>query len=253
MWPPTEYYTDQNILWKLHKAMHGLRTSPRAWQEHLAQVLKDLGLQRLVSEPNVYKNILGTLYVMAYVDDLLFFGEDTEVFKAIQAQVLLRPTGELLVGHTISFLGRQLTHKGEYIEITLGDKYMNTLLEEQDMHNSRPVNTPGTAAMKTTTGETALTPDKHKQYRRAVGKLQWMTYICYATKEIARDLTAQKAHSQLKLKHLLRYLQGTRSLNYIARPASMPALKEIQIDVYTDADWAGCSATRKSATGFVTL
>ena len=258
MWPPAEYYTDHNILWKLHKAMYGLRTSPKAWQEHLAQVLKDLGLQRLVSEPNVYKNILGTLYVMAYVDDLLFFGEDTEVtrvFKAIQAQVLLRPTGELLIEHTISFLGRQLTNKGEYIEITLGDKYMNNLLEEQDMHNSRPVNTPGTAALKTTTDDTALTPDEHKQYRRAVGKLQWMTYtrpdICYATKELARDLTAPTAHSQLKLKHLLRYLQGTRSLNYIVRPASMPTLKEIQIDVYTDADWAGCPATRKSTTGFV--
>ena len=52
--------------------MYGLRTSPKAWQEHLAQVLKELGLQRLVSEPNVYKNIFGTLYVMVYVDDLLF-------------------------------------------------------------------------------------------------------------------------------------------------------------------------------------
>ena len=179
MWPPAEYYTDHNILWKLHKAMYGLRTSPKAWQEHLAQVLKDLELQRLVSEPNVHKNILGTLYVTAYVDDLLFFGEDTEVtrvFKAIQAQVLLRPTGGLLIGHTISVLGRQLTNKGEYIEITVGDKYMNNLLEEQDMHNSRPVNTPGTAALKTTTGDTALTPDEHKQYRRAVGKLQWRTY-----------------------------------------------------------------------------
>ena len=31
----------------------------------------------------------------------------------------------------------------------------------------------------------------------------------------------------------------------------MPTLKEIQIDVYTDADWAGCPATRKSTTGFV--
>ena len=85
MWPPAEYYTDQNILWKLHKAMYGLRTSPEAWQEHLAQVLKDLGLQRLVSEPNVYKNILGTVYVMAYVDDLLFFGEDTEVTRVFKA------------------------------------------------------------------------------------------------------------------------------------------------------------------------
>ena len=258
MWPPAEYYTDTSILWKLHKAMYGLRTSPKAWQEHLAQVLKDLGLQRLVSEPNVYKNILGTLFIMAYVDDLLFSGVDEEVtkaFKAIQAQVLLRPTGELLVGHTISFLGRQLTHKGEYIEITLGEKYMNNLLEEQDMHNSRPVNTPGTAALKTTDNEAALTPDEHKLYRRAVGKLQWMTYtrpdICYATKELARDLTGPTTHSQQKLKHLLRYLQGTRNLNYIVRPASLPTRNEIQIDVYTDADWAGCPTTRKSTSGFV--
>ena len=195
---------------------------------------------------------------MAYVDDLLFFGEDAEVtklFKAIHAQVLLRPTGELLVGHTISFPARQLTHKGEYIETTLGDKYMNTPLEEQDMHNSKLVNTPRTAALKTTTDETALTPEEHKQYRRVVGKLQWMTYsrpdICYATKELARDLTAPTVHSLQKLKHVFRYLQGTRSLNYIARPASMPTQKEIQIDVYTDADWAGCPATRKSTTGFV--
>ena len=63
MWPPAEYYTEQNILWKMQKAMYGLRTSPNTWQEqHLVQVLKDLGLQRLVSEPNVYKNALGTLY-----------------------------------------------------------------------------------------------------------------------------------------------------------------------------------------------
>ena len=132
---------------------------------------------------------------------------------------------------------------------------MNTLLEEQDMHNSRPVNTPGTAALKTTTDETALTPDEQKHYRRAVGMLQWMTYtgpdICYATEELARDLTAPTAHSLQKLKHLLRYLQGTRSLNYIVRPASKPTQTEIQIDVYTDADWAGCPATCKSTTGFV--
>ena len=258
MWPPAEYYTDPNILWKLHKAMYGLRSSPKAWQDHLAQVLQSLGLQRLISEPNVYRNIAGTLFLMVYVDDLLLFGIDSEVtriFAAVQAQVLLRPTGELLIGQTISFLGRQLTHRGEYIEITLGDKYMSTLLEEQGMQDSRPVNTPGTAALKTTDHETPLTPEEHKAYRRAVGKLQWMTYtrpdICYATKELARDLTAPTTHSQHKLKHLLRYLQGTRNLHYIVKPASIPNKDEIQVDIYTDADWAGCPSTRKSTTGFV--
>ena len=82
-----------------------------------------------------------------------------------------------------------------------------------------------------------------------------MTYtrpdICYATKELARDLTAPTTHSQQKLKHLLRYLQGTKNLNYIVRPASMSTKDEIQVDVDTDADWAGCPATRKSTSEFV--
>ena len=70
---------------------------------------------------------------------------------------------------------------------------MTTLLEEQDMHNSRPVNTPGTAALKATDIEAPPTPDEHKLYRRAVVKLQWMTCTrpdsCYTRKELARDLT----------------------------------------------------------------
>ena len=85
------------------------------------------------------------------------------------------------------------------------------------------MNNPGAAALKSTNNEAPVTTDEHKLYRRAVGKLQWMTYtrpdICYATKELARDLTAPTRHSQQKLKHLLRYLQGTKSLSYIVRPA----------------------------------
>ena len=91
--PPKEYYTNPNILWKLHKAMYGLRSSLKAWQEHLAKVPTDLGLKRLQSEPNVYTN--GKVYIMVYVDDLLFTGEPDEVartFKEIQAKMLLRHT-----------------------------------------------------------------------------------------------------------------------------------------------------------------
>jgi len=51
--------------------MYGLRSSPKASQDHLAKVLTDLGLKRLQSEPNVYAN----------VDDLLFIGEPEEVTR----------------------------------------------------------------------------------------------------------------------------------------------------------------------------
>ena len=98
-----------------------------------------------------------------------------------------------------------------YIEITVGDKYVTTLLEEQDMQNSRPVNSPGTAALKATDNEVPLAPDEHKLYRRAAGKPQWMTHprpaICYATREEKghgrwRSTSSQVAHKPEAGQHL---------------------------------------------------
>ena len=55
--------------------------------------------------------------------------------------------------------------------------------------------------------EQPLTTEEHKAYRRAVGKLRWITYtqpgISYATKELARSLTQPTILDQQKLKHIL--------------------------------------------------
>ena len=54
MWPPQEFYNDSwQKVSRLHKAMYGLRSSPSAWQNHLAQILQDLNMTRLKSEPNI--------------------------------------------------------------------------------------------------------------------------------------------------------------------------------------------------------
>ena len=118
------------------KAIYGLRTSPKSWQDFLVDVLKQLGLTRLVSEPNVYRNEQQTVFVMVYVDDLLLLGEQSEVnkiFESIQQKVLLRPTGELTYGKTISFLGRNLTNRGDHIDITLAPDYIEAILKEHNL------------------------------------------------------------------------------------------------------------------------
>ena len=231
MWPPAELYGQHStIVWQLLKAIYGLRTSPKSWQDFLADVLKQLGLTRLVSEPNVYRNEQQTVFVMVYVDDLLFLGEQSEVnkiFEAIQQKVLLRPTGELTYGKTISFLGRNLTNRGDHIDITLAPDYVEAILKEHNLQNCNPVTTPGTASLKQTINdEVPLSKEEHAQYRRAVGKLQWLTYtrpdISYATKELARDLQSPTQHSLHKLKHLLRYLRGTQYYKQTVHPTITP-------------------------------
>ena len=262
MYPPKEFYNpEDNIIWKLNKAIYGLRSSPKAWQNHLAEVLQQLGLQRSSAEPNIFMTTNRDCFVLVYVDDLLFLGEEqtiNKLFTAIQQQLLLRPTGTLTPGNTVSFLGRNITNRGDHYEISLSDDYTTALLTETKLQDSKPAVTPGTTALKTATAdyEQHLSAEEHAQFRRAVGKLQWMTYTrpdtSYATKELARSLQQPTTADQQKLKHLLRYIKGTKHYKQIIRPTvKIPPRSIPDLNVYVDSDWAGCPTTRKSTTGFV--
>ena len=57
----------------------------------------------------VFRHPHNKAYIMVYVDDLLFTGEEQEIngiLEQIQQHMLLRPTGESTPGSTVSFLGR---------------------------------------------------------------------------------------------------------------------------------------------------
>ena len=100
VWPPKEFYPNGGCLWKLKKAMYGLRQAPKLWQEHFAEVMTSkLGFRRCKSDPNLYRHESGKLYVLAYVDDLLVVGTD-EMRKGLMSrlteEVLLKETGQLV-------------------------------------------------------------------------------------------------------------------------------------------------------------
>ena len=261
MYPPAEFYNayDQ-IVWRLNKAIYGLRSSPKAWQNHLAEVMQQLGLRRLLSEPNVYATPGGDAYILCYVGDLFIGQQETanKLFRSIQQHLLLRPTRELTVGNAISFLGRNICNKGDYYEVSLADHYTTEPLEEANMLNCNPAPAPGNSTLKATS-EMEQEPNKeeHAAYRRMVGKLQWMTYTRpdsgFATKELARALTQPTTADQQKLKHLLRYIKGTQHYKQYVRPTTKTPTAEAtpDIQVFVDSDWAGCATTRKSTTGFL--
>ena len=80
------------------------------------------------------------MFVMVYVDDLLFLGQPQEVnktFQEIQKHVLLRPTGTLGVGQTIQFLGRDIYNNGDHFELSLKPEYITTLLKETKNGNKQ--------------------------------------------------------------------------------------------------------------------
>ena len=221
MYPPTEFYqATYRIVWKLNKALYGLRSSPKAWQDHLADTLHVLHLVRLRTEPNVFKTpgdtSATTAFLIVYVDDLFFLGPRAtlnKIFKEIQ-----RPTGDLDIGKTVTFFGRNITNCGTHFEVPLGSNYVTNIIKEAKMETCNPSATPGTAALRATDEhEQDLSKEEHATYRKVVGKLQWLVYtrpdLAYATKELARSLNKPTTQDWKRVKHLVRYLQGTQLLS----------------------------------------
>ena len=67
-------YSRGGVLWRLKKAMYGLKSAPREWQDHLAEILATkLNFVRLLSDSSVYYCATLTLWLLVYVDDFVIF------------------------------------------------------------------------------------------------------------------------------------------------------------------------------------
>ena len=98
-----------------------------------------------------------------------------------------------------------------------------------------------------------LGPQEAREHRGIAARLNYLTVdradIQFATKELARTMSAPKRGDVAKAKRIARYLLG--------RPRAVMNFdwqEEAEtLSVYSDSDWAGCVATRKSTSGGVAM
>ena len=221
--------------------------------------MERLGFRRCKSDSNLYCHKSRSLYVLAYVDDLLIVGDaklKKEFIEALSKELLVKITGELRPNTEHSFLGRRLRHNGDSIDILMPQKYIEDLLELYSMNKANSVNTTGSSSLKRIEdADVALDAKAHSLFRTAVGKLLWLAFVrpdcSYAVKELSRDVKGPTIESLAKLKHLLRYLAGTKGYVLRIKPTHMLSDWTSSMDIvcYVDSDWAGCSKTRKSTSG----
>ncbi|OLP97472.1 Retrovirus-related Pol polyprotein from transposon TNT 1-94 [Symbiodinium microadriaticum] len=251
--PPLEFYPEGRTLWKLRKALYGLKHSPKLWQQHFASVMEKNNFRRMKSDPNLYVHESKKLYVLAYVDDLMFFGSCADVSTLIadlQKDLLLKVTGTLDEGNSATFLGRNLKRTSTFISVGMSPSYIDAMLELYGLTQCRHALAPGSDALRKNFDVEPLEPEDHKRYRRAVGQLLWLSSvrpdIMYAVKELSRGLSAPTSEHEAKVKHLLKYLAGTKNFEQKLQPtlSLSPQHKAIDINIYVDSDWAGCHDTR---------
>ena len=252
--PPPELEQNPDVLWKLRKALYGLKTSPKLWQQHLSSKLEELGLRKNKADPCIFMG--DKLLVMTYVDDLLIVGEklEQESFLAkLSAQFPLKHQTKLDAKTPLTFLGKLVEYNQQEhsINLHLPTAYYQKLFKLYGMEQAKPSSTTGDKLGLSDDPADPLNqpldPARHKLYRTAVGKLLWATPvrpdISFAVKELSRSLQSPTQQNEKELKHVLRYLKGSLQYTTCLKPPRKRVVEQastIEIQAFADSDWAGC-------------
>ncbi len=255
--PPEDKYAQSGLyLGRLRKSLYGTRDAPLAWQKVVQGVMKELEFHSDVVAPGMYSHIRRDLRVITHVDDFLVSGSDADV------RWLIKNLGERYEIKSevfgfgandqkeIRFLGRTIRATSSGISIEGDPKHVDILLNEWNMVNSKPVDTPSVKMERDLNSEYMI-PAEASRFRRAVARLTYISQdradICFAARNLAGFMAQPRIGDEIALKRALRYLRGRpRSLLHyeVQEPSEI-------LSCFTDSDWAGDFSTRRSTSGGV--
>ncbi|CAM8954016.1 unnamed protein product [Rhodiola kirilowii] len=235
---------------KLHRAIYGLKQSPRAWHSRLSHRIRQLGFypSRADTSLFIYHKPGVTIYMLVYVDDIVIAGSNpTTVDHLIRSLSDTFPIKDL--GRLHYFLGIQVAYNSEG-QILTQKKYALDLLHRAKMENCRPTTTPISTTEKLTKNSGQLLDGNDVlKYRSMVGGLLYLTLtrpdISFAVNKVCQFLSKPTSEHWEAVKRIMRYIKGTANMGLKFQYSS-----RTRLSIFTDADWAGCPDDRRSTGGF---
>jgi len=201
-------------VYKLHKALYGLRQAPRAWNTKLNEILKELKFKKCHKEPSLYRKQEGEniLVVAVYVDDLLVTGSNLDIIlnfkKGMAGKFEMSDLGKLTY-----YLGIEVLQSKDGITLKQ-ERYAKKILEEAGMSKCNAVNTPMIASLELSKAQDEKRINE-TDYRRNIGCLRYLLHtrpdLSYSVGILSRYLQEPRESHGAALKQILRYLQGTTS------------------------------------------
>ncbi|RVW28942.1 Retrovirus-related Pol polyprotein from transposon RE1 [Vitis vinifera] len=233
---------------KLHKALYGLKQAPRAWFQKLRIALLDYGFQSSRADTSlfIFHTATDILILLVYVDDILVTGSNpmlvSHFISYLRTKFALRDLGPLSY-----FLGIQAQQLGSVLHLNQ-HKYIADLLNRTQMETSKPAPTPGRLG-RTLSQSDGMSLSDPSEYRRTVGALQYVTLtrpdIAFAVNKACQFMAKPSDVHWMAVKRILRYLKGTIHLGLHFQPAA-----SMELQGYSDADWASCPDDRRSTSGY---
>lgn len=208
----------ENKVYRLNKALYGLRQAPRAWKNKLNSILMELQFSKCSKEPSVYrKKVHNDLLVFSvYVDDIFITETNMDVIVEFKREMASKFEMSDL-GKLTYYLGIEITqHQGR---ITLSHKsYALKILEEAGLKDCNMVHTPIECGLKLLKSEKERSIDA-TSYRRNVGCLRYLLHtrldLSFCVGVLSRYMQDPKESHGIAMKQCLRYLKGTTTCGFM--------------------------------------
>lgn len=234
--------TGSNKVLKLHKALYGLKESPKRWNETFNKFCEKIKMKR--SKQDVCLYIGENIWLILFVDDIILLGKSENIQKTVKKLEEEFKAKDL--GSIKNFLGIEIEKKEKTLKLSQ-QKFIEKVLEKFNMKECKTASTPMEYNFQgSNKSEKVIT---NIPYRELIGCLTYLCMvtrpdICYATSLLSRYLDCPTEELWKAAKRILKYLKKTldKGLTYKKNSANI-------IESFSDADWAGDKQDRKSVSG----
>lgn len=202
----------EHKVYRLFKALYGLRQAPRAWNLQLDRKLKSFGFIKCPQEHAVYVRTKQSniLIIGVYVDDLIITGTEAIDIQEFKHQMMNEFEMSDL-GLLSYYLGIEVEQREERISLKQSG-YARRILQQFGMEDCNPCKCPMEPKLQLGKDPEGEFVDP-TEYRRAIGNLIYMLHtgpgLAYTVGMVSRCMEKPTMLHQKAVKQILRYIKGT--------------------------------------------
>jgi hypothetical protein len=186
------------------------------------------------------------VYLLLYIDDIILTASSSELLHCIIA-ALQREFAMKDLRPLHRFLGITVEHRSDGLFLHQCT-YTLDIIKRAAMVDCKPCTTLVDLQAKLA-ADSGLSVHDASQFRSITSVLQYLTFtqpdIFYTIQQICLHMHDPREPHLTAMKRILRYLQGMPDYGLLLRRSSYS-----DPVIYTDADWARCSDTRRSTSGY---
>lgn len=238
----------------LKKSLYGLKQASRCWNKKFVQCLKKFNLKASPADPCVFisqdKDDNEKLFLVIYIDDGLIACKNK---KKIQQLIdYLRQNLEITDSKISMFLGIELSYLPDGSILAKQEQYAKRVLERFRMFDANPVTVPADSYQNLSMFNEENSKPINCPYREAVGSLIFLATVSRPDIIFAVGAVSRHAHNPTKahlnaVKRILKYIKGTADFGVVFSATTTSS----KLEAFSDSDFAGDIATRKSTSGYV--